>query len=70
MADQDGLPRRSWYHSGASRRSFLAGAAALSAGALVGRLPTAAHAAEGGSGLHGVEPGDRAGAPMAATRWS
>ena len=38
-----------------SRRSFLAGAAALSAGALVGgRLPAAAHAAEAGHGTHGV----------------
>jgi hypothetical protein len=55
MADQDGSPRRSSYHSRASRRTFLAGAAALSAGAMVGRLPTVAHAEEGGSGLHGVE---------------
>src|SRR5215207_5661815 len=56
MTEQDGTPRPSWHRSHASRRSFLAGAAALSAGAMVGgRLPTTAHAAEGGAGLHGVE---------------
>src|SRR5512132_2409219 len=39
-----------------SRRKFMAGAAAVSAGAVVGgQLPTVAHAADGGSGLHGVE---------------
>jgi hypothetical protein len=39
-----------------SRRKFIAGAAALSAGAVVGgNLPTVAHAAETGDGLHGVE---------------
>src|SRR5215211_6255319 len=39
-----------------SRRKFMAGAAAVSAGAVVGsQLPTVAHAEEGGSGLHGVE---------------
>ena len=37
-----------------SRRGFLAGAAAVSAGAVVGRQAGVAHAAEGG-GLHGVE---------------
>ncbi|HEV8173499.1 MAG TPA: heme peroxidase family protein [Actinoplanes sp.] len=44
-----------WQHSRSSRRTFLAGAAALSSGALVGGLPSAAHAAEGGTGLHGAE---------------
>ena len=45
----------SWLERRSSRRAFLAGAAALSAGALVGtRLPAAAHAAEAGDGLHGV----------------
>jgi hypothetical protein len=39
-----------------SRRGFLAGAAAVSAGAMVGRQAGVAHAAEGG-GLHGVELG-------------
>jgi hypothetical protein len=43
-----------WYHRRFSRRSFLAGAATLSATALVGRLPHVAHAAPGG-GLHGAE---------------
>src|SRR5829696_10568661 len=37
-----------------SRRKFIAGAAGLSAGAVVGgQMPTVAHAAEGG-GLHGA----------------
>jgi hypothetical protein len=46
----------SWYDRRSSRRKFLAGAAAVSAGALVGsRLPAVAHAAEAGDGLHGVE---------------
>jgi hypothetical protein len=44
-----------WQHSRSSRRTFIAGAAALSSGALVGGLPSAAHAAEGGTGLHGAE---------------
>src|SRR5919107_361225 len=39
-----------------SRRGFLAGAAALSAGAMVGRQAAGvAHAQEGGSGLHGAQ---------------
>jgi hypothetical protein len=38
-----------------SRRTFIAGAAALSAGTVVGgRLPAVAHAAPAGDGLHGV----------------
>jgi hypothetical protein len=45
----------SWPDRPFSRRRFIGGAAALSAGAMVGRLPGVAHAAEGGSGLHGVE---------------
>jgi hypothetical protein len=44
-----------WEHSRSSRRTFIAGAAAFSSGALVGGLPSAAHAAEGGTGLHGAE---------------
>jgi len=55
MKSQDGSPRRGWYHRHSSRRKFLAGAAALSAGAMVSRLPTGAHAEVAGSGLHGVE---------------
>jgi hypothetical protein len=38
-----------------SRRGFLAGVAGLSAGAMVGRQAGVAHAAEAGSGLHGVQ---------------
>jgi hypothetical protein len=38
-----------------SRRGFLAGAAALSAGAVVGRQAGVAHAEVGGSGLHGAQ---------------
>ena len=46
----------SWHDRHFSRRRFLAGAAGLSAGAMVGRqLPTVAHAAEAGDGLHGVQ---------------
>ena len=46
---------RGWYHRHFSRRKFIAGAAGLSAGALVGgALPTVAHAAPEG-GLHGAE---------------
>src|ERR671915_85442 len=38
-----------------SRRAFIAGAAALSAGTVVGgRLPAVAHAAPAGENLHGV----------------
>jgi hypothetical protein len=58
MNSQDGSSRRGWFHGQSSRRRFLAGAAALSAGALVGaRLPLGARAGavEGGSGLHGAE---------------
>jgi hypothetical protein len=44
------------YHRHFSRRKFIAGAAGLSAGAVLGgELPTVAHAAETGDGLHGVE---------------
>jgi hypothetical protein len=52
---QQPSPQQAWYHGRSSRRGFLAGAAALSGGALVGGLPSAAHAAEGGPGLHGAE---------------
>jgi Animal haem peroxidase len=54
MDSYDRAPRPSWYHRHFSRRKFVAGAAAVSAGAVVGsQLPTVAHAAEG-DGLHGV----------------
>jgi hypothetical protein len=54
--DSYNRPARSgWHHRHLSRRTFVAGAAAVSAGALVGgRLPAVAHAAETGDGLHGV----------------
>jgi hypothetical protein len=56
MNSQDDSPQRGWYHSRSSRRTFLARATALSAGALVGgQLPTVAQAAEAGDGLHGVQ---------------
>jgi hypothetical protein len=45
----------SWHDRPFSRRGFLAGAAGLSAGAMVGRWPTVAYAAPAGDGLHGVE---------------
>ncbi len=55
MNSQDRAARPNWYHRHFSRRKLLAGAAAVSAGAVVGgQLPTAAHAAETG-GLHGGE---------------
>jgi len=47
-------PERSWHERPFSRRGFLAGAAGVSAGAMVGRWPTLAHAASGADGLHGV----------------
>src|SRR5829696_8904806 len=58
MNSQNGSPRRGWYHGHSSRRRFLAGAAALSAGAVVGaRLPLGARAgaAEAGTAMHGTE---------------
>ena len=45
----------SWHGRPFSRRGFLAGVAGLSAaGAVVGRVPAVAHAAEAADGLHGV----------------
>jgi len=55
MDSQDRPGRPSWQHRLFSRRRFLGGAAALSAGALVGRQAGVAHAEVGGSGLHGAE---------------
>jgi hypothetical protein len=56
MSPDDRPAQPSWHDRRLSRRGFLAGTAAtVSAGALVGRLPAVSHAAEGGSGLHGVE---------------
>jgi hypothetical protein len=45
----------SWPDRPFSRRGFLAGAAALSAGAMVGRQAGVAHAQEADSGLHGAQ---------------
>ena len=45
----------SWHGRPFSRRRFLAGAAAVSAGAMVSRQAGVAHAEVGGSGLHGAE---------------
>src|SRR5215212_10213297 len=56
MDSHDRPAGRGWYHRHFSRRKFIAGAAGLSAGAVVGgQLPTVAHGAETGDGLHGVE---------------
>jgi hypothetical protein len=56
MTPDNRSARPSWHDRRLSRRRFLAGtAAAVSAGALAGRVPAVSHAAEGGSGLHGVE---------------
>jgi hypothetical protein len=55
MDSHDRAARPGWYHRHFSRRKFLAGAAGLSAGAVVGgQMPTVAHAAPEG-GLHGAE---------------
>ena len=55
MDSHDRSARLGSYDRHLSRRKFFAGAAAVSAGALVsGQLPTVAHATETG-GLHGVE---------------
>jgi Animal haem peroxidase len=60
MDSQDRPARPGWQHRPFSRRRFIGGAAALSAGAMAGaiaagRLPGVAHAEVGGSGLHGAE---------------
>src|SRR5512132_1536786 len=55
MDSQDRSARPTWPQRPFSRRRFLAGAAAVSAGAMVGRQAGVAHAEVGGSGLHGAE---------------
>jgi hypothetical protein len=56
MDSQDHPARPNGSDGRFSRRGFLAGAAALSAGAMVGsRQASVAHAQEGGSGLHGAQ---------------
>ena len=52
---RDDSPQQAWYHGRRSRRGFLAGAAALSGGALVAGLPSTVHADEANTGLHGAE---------------
>jgi hypothetical protein len=54
MSAEDRSARPSWHDRRFGRRGFLAGAAALSTGAMVGAQTNAAHAATG-DGLHGVE---------------
>jgi hypothetical protein len=57
MDSHDRADRPNSYDRHFSRRKLLAGAAGLSAGAMFGggQMPTVAHAAETGDGLHGVE---------------
>jgi hypothetical protein len=56
MDSQDRPARPGWQHRPFSRRTLIGGAAAVSAGAMVGvQLPGVAHAEVGGSGLHGAE---------------
>jgi hypothetical protein len=56
MDSQDRPARPSWPQRPFSRRGFLGGAAALSAGAMVGgRQAGVAHAQEAGSALHGAQ---------------
>src|SRR5216117_2141705 len=56
MDSQDRPVRPSWQHRPFSRRTLIGGAAAVSAGAMVGvQLPGVAHAEMSGSGLHGAE---------------
>ncbi len=55
MNADDRPARPDWYHGRSSRRTFLAGAAAVSAGATVGWPAAVAHAAEPGSALHGKQ---------------
>jgi hypothetical protein len=56
MNSHDHAARPASYQGHFSRRKFIAGAAGLSAGAVVGgQLPTVAHAAETGNALHGTE---------------
>jgi len=56
MDSHDHAARPASYQGHFSRRKFIAGAAGLSAGAVVGgQLPTVAHAAETGNALHGTE---------------
>src|SRR5918998_2264243 len=55
MNADDGRGGPNWHDRPFSRRGFLAGVAGVSAGAMVGRLPAAAHAADPAGGLHGKQ---------------
>src|SRR3712207_4492866 len=58
MNADDRASRPNWYHRHTSRRRFLAGAAALSVGTLIRRLPAAAAAAQtapSADARHGVQ---------------
>jgi hypothetical protein len=55
MSADDHLHETNWHGRPFSRRGFLAGAAGLSAGAMVGRWPTLALGAPAADGLHGIE---------------
>ena len=54
MSEQDRSARLSWHDRRFGRRGFIAGAAAVTAGAVAGN-PAVAYAAESGDGLHGAE---------------
>src|SRR5918998_2485998 len=54
MNADDGRGGPNWHDRPFSRRGFLAGVAGVSAGAMVGRWPAVAHAADAAGGLHGV----------------
>ena len=54
MNADDRQAEPSWHDRPFSRRGFLAGVAGLSAGAMLGRMPTAAYAVGAEGGLHGV----------------
>src|SRR5215218_4677620 len=55
MSGKDRLGRPIWHDRRFGRRGFLAGAAAVSAGAMVGGQADVARAATSGDGLHGVQ---------------
>jgi hypothetical protein len=54
MNADDNQVEPSWHDRPFSRRGFLAGVAGVSAGAMLGRLPGGAYAADAAGGLHGV----------------
>src|SRR3954452_20949620 len=54
MDRDDHQAEPSWHGRPFSRRKFLAGAAGLSAGAMLGRMPSIAYAVGTEGGLHGI----------------